>query len=101
MSCRQARHEEPLIYELSCVDSPDIAIPQGLLPDNLARKNTPNIPELCERDLVRHFVALSQMNFGVDSGFYPLGSCTMKYNPKINEEIAAMSKANAHSTGKR
>jgi glycine dehydrogenase subunit 2 len=60
------------------------------LPENIIRKNRPNIPRLCERDLVKHFTQLSQMNFGVDSGFYPLGSCTMKYNPKINDEMAGL-----------
>ena len=49
-----------------------------------------DLPEVSEVDVVRHYTNLSQMNFGVDTGFYPLGSCTMKYNPKINEEIAAM-----------
>ena len=47
-----------------------------------------DLPEVSEVDVVRHYTNLSQMNFGVDTGFYPLGSCTMKYNPKINEEIA-------------
>ena len=46
-----------------------------------------DLPEVSEPDVVRHYTNLSQMNFGVDTGFYPLGSCTMKYNPKINEEI--------------
>ena len=54
------------------------------------RADAPALPEVSELDVVRHYTNLSQMNFGVDSGFYPLGSCTMKYNPKINEEIAAM-----------
>ena len=49
-----------------------------------------DLPEVSEVDVVRHYTNLSQMNFGVDTGFYPLGSCTMKYNPKINEEIANM-----------
>jgi glycine dehydrogenase subunit 2 len=49
-----------------------------------------NLPELSEIDVIRHYTALSQQNFGVDSGFYPLGSCTMKYNPKINEVIASL-----------
>ena len=61
------------------------AIPAGLL-----RAEAPALPEVSEVDVVRHYTNLSQMNFGVDTGFYPLGSCTMKYNPKINEEIAAM-----------
>jgi len=57
-------------------------IPQEILRDEL------DLPELSEVDVVRHFTALSRKNFGVDNGFYPLGSCTMKYNPKVNEEIA-------------
>ena len=57
---------------------------------SLRRKLALELPEVSEVDVVRHYTNLSQMNFGVDTGFYPLGSCTMKYNPKINEEIAAM-----------
>lgn len=60
------------------------------LPGGLLRKDAPELPEVSEPDVVRHYTNLSNMNFGVDTGFYPLGSCTMKYNPKINEEIAAM-----------
>lgn len=56
----------------------------------LRRGTALKLPEVSEVDVVRHYTNLSQMNFGVDTGFYPLGSCTMKYNPKINEEIAAM-----------
>ena len=58
------------------------------LPENLKRKTALNLPEVSEPDVVRHYTNLSQMNFGVDTGFYPLGSCTMKYNPKISEELA-------------
>ena len=58
------------------------------LPENLKRKTALNLPEVSEPDVVRHYTNLSQTNFGVDTGFYPLGSCTMKYNPKINEELA-------------
>ena len=58
------------------------------LPENLKRKTALNLPEVSEPDVVRHYTNLSLMNFGVDTGFYPLGSCTMKYNPKINEELA-------------
>lgn len=61
------------------------AIPAGLL-----REKPADLPEVSELDVVRHYTNLSNKNFGVDTGFYPLGSCTMKYNPKINEEIAAM-----------
>ncbi|MDD5712311.1 MAG: aminomethyl-transferring glycine dehydrogenase subunit GcvPB [Smithellaceae bacterium] len=63
---------------------PAAVIEAGLLRDEL------DLPELSEVDLVRHFINLSRRNFGVDLGFYPLGSCTMKYNPKVNEDIAAL-----------
>ena len=58
------------------------------LPSQLMRENAPELPEVDEPSVVRHYNNLSTNNFGVDTGFYPLGSCTMKYNPKINEEIA-------------
>lgn len=61
------------------------------IPEKLKRK-TLDLPEVSEIDIARHFIKLSQKNYGVDSGFYPLGSCTMKYNPKINEEIASWEK---------
>ena len=51
-------------------------------------KKQPELPEVSELDIMRHYTALSNRNHGVDSGFYPLGSCTMKYNPKINESVA-------------
>ena len=90
MSYRQARHDVPLIYE-EFRDHNLINIKlEKYLPNDLIRKAPPNIPKLCERDMVKHFTQLSQMNFGVDSGFYPLGSCTMKYNPKINDEMASL-----------
>jgi glycine dehydrogenase subunit 2 len=60
------------------------------VPDDLARGEPPGLPEVAERDLVRHFTRLSQMNYGVDTGFYPLGSCSMKYNPKIAETVAGL-----------
>ncbi|MBU2574074.1 MAG: aminomethyl-transferring glycine dehydrogenase subunit GcvPB [Elusimicrobia bacterium] len=60
------------------------------LPPYLARKNAPKLPELSEFDVVRHYTKLSKLNFSVDTHFYPLGSCTMKYNPRINEEAAAL-----------
>ncbi len=60
------------------------------LPEGLRRASAPALPQVSEIDVVRHYTNLSQMNFGVDTGFYPLGSCTMKYNPKINEEVANM-----------
>ncbi|MBN1785926.1 MAG: aminomethyl-transferring glycine dehydrogenase subunit GcvPB [Candidatus Methanofastidiosa archaeon] len=66
------------------------------LPMALRRDAMPEIPELSEIDVVRHYISLSQMNFGVDNGFYPLGSCTMKYNPKICELLAMNYSASSH-----
>ena len=92
---------EPTVYELSSpgrigVDFPDPDVPLANLPDSLLRAELP-LPELSEVDVVRHFVKLSTFNYSVDSGFYPLGSCTMKYNPKINEDTARLSGfANLH-----
>jgi glycine dehydrogenase subunit 2 len=62
-----------------------------VIPSRLLRKELEGFPQLSEVDVVRHFTRLSQWNYGVDSGFYPLGSCTMKYNPKVNEDISRMS----------
>ena len=59
-----------------------------IIPKDLIRDYKIGLPELSENEVVRHFTALSRKNYGVDDGIYPLGSCTMKYNPKINEEIA-------------
>ena len=58
--------------------------------DTFKRKAPPELPEVSELDIMRHYTALSQRNYGLDSGFYPLGSCTMKYNPKINEDVARL-----------
>lgn len=75
---------------------PNDADVQIEIPDNIKRKILP-IPNLSEIDVVRHFTKLSRMNFGIDVGSYPLGSCTMKYNPKVNEDIARLeSFANLH-----
>ena len=60
------------------------------LPANLLRDNL-DLPEVTEPDVVRHYTNVSMKNFGVDTGFYPLGSCTMKYNPKINDQMASLS----------
>ena len=65
-----------------------------LIPENMRRKSQLRLPELSEVEAVRHFTRLSEMNYGVDSGLYPLGSCTMKYNPKINELLADLSTIN-------
>lgn len=83
---------EQTLYEKSvdgreAVSLPDCDVEQAELPEHMLRADN-GLPELSEQQVVRHFVRLSQHNFGVDSGFYPLGSCTMKHNPKINEQIA-------------
>jgi glycine dehydrogenase subunit 2 len=80
------------VYELSVpgrhgVDLPESDVPFTELPAGDERDDC-DLPELSQLDVVRHYLALSQRNFGVDSGFYPLGSCTMKFNPKVNEAIA-------------
>ena len=61
-----------------------------LIPEHMRRSTKPDLPELSEVEVARHFIRLSEMNYGVDSGLYPLGSCTMKYNPKINEQLATL-----------
>ncbi|HMZ41481.1 MAG TPA: aminomethyl-transferring glycine dehydrogenase subunit GcvPB, partial [Anaerolineales bacterium] len=79
---------EPTIFELSSpgrlgVTMPASDVPETALPPNhLLRSDLP-LPELAEVDVVRHYMRLSKFNYSVDDGFYPLGSCTMKYNPKI------------------
>ncbi|MFA5836719.1 MAG: aminomethyl-transferring glycine dehydrogenase subunit GcvPB [Bellilinea sp.] len=85
---------EPTIYELSSsgrigVRFPEPDVPLAALPAGLERESLP-LPELSELDVVRHFTHLSQLNYSIDGGYYPLGSCTMKYNPKINEDIARL-----------
>jgi len=87
----------PLIFEISSpgrigyslpeMDVPEIDIAE-LLPKGYLREEEAELPEVSELDIMRHYTALSKRNHGVDSGFYPLGSCTMKYNPKINENVA-------------
>jgi glycine dehydrogenase subunit 2 len=76
-------------YTLPALDVPEVD-PTDAIPAELVRDDPPALPEVSEPDLVRHFVKLSQKNFSIDSGFYPLGSCTMKYNPKVHEQAAAM-----------
>jgi glycine dehydrogenase subunit 2 len=66
------------------------SLPQPELPDELRRAAPPRLPEVPEFELIRHFTELSTRNFGVDTGFYPLGSCTMKYNPRINERLVTL-----------
>ena len=86
-----------LIFELSKPGRKGYSLPKNelsdysiaQLPENLLRQEAPALPEVDELTVVRHYTNMSNNNFGVDTGFYPLGSCTMKYNPKINEEMAA------------
>lgn len=85
---------EPLLCDLSVpgrqgVRFPAVDVPTTPLPENLTRQSLP-MPELSEIDVVRHFTRLSQLNYCIDVGMYPLGSCTMKYNPKINEETSRL-----------
>jgi glycine dehydrogenase subunit 2 len=69
---------------------PALDVPEVRVPDEHRRAEASGLPEVGERDLVRHFTRLAQRNFGVDTGFYPLGSCSMKYNPKVADAAAAM-----------
>jgi len=85
---------EPLIFELSKpgrqgIAMPELDVPLSALPDEFVRGELP-LPEVSEVDVVRHFTRLSQLNHAVDIDMYPLGSCTMKYNPKINEVVARL-----------
>ena len=85
-----------LIYErsqagrrASSVPDPGLE-PGAAIPEHLQRSQPPRLPELAEPELVRHFTELSTRNFGIDTGFYPLGSCTMKYNPRVNERLVGL-----------
>jgi glycine dehydrogenase subunit 2 len=84
-----------LIYERSqpgrrAGRPPGYGLPLPDVPEELRRAEPPRLPELAEPELVRHFSELASRNFGIDTGFYPLGSCTMKYNPRINEQLVAL-----------
>ncbi|ANC77835.1 glycine dehydrogenase (aminomethyl-transferring) [Fictibacillus phosphorivorans] len=74
-------------YSIPELDVPEINV-ESIIPSDYLRTEEPDLPEVSELQIVRHYTALSNRNHGVDSGFYPLGSCTMKYNPKINEDVA-------------
>src|SRR3954469_6906641 len=74
-------------YSLPELDVPEVDL-SSHLPNGFVREDAAELPEVSELDIMRHYTALSNRNHGVDSGFYPLGSCTMKYNPKINENVA-------------
>ncbi|MBM7582907.1 glycine dehydrogenase subunit 2 [Caldicoprobacter guelmensis] len=89
----------PLLFEISkpgrkAYSLPDCDVPQlaleEMVPKECLREEDAMLPEVSEVDVVRHFTRLSQLNYGVDSGFYPLGSCTMKYNPKVDEDVASL-----------
>src|SRR6187200_2482571 len=73
---------------------PPVEVPEKplaeLIPENLLRAEPPRLPEIAEPEIVRHYNRLSRRNFDLDSGFYPLGSCTMKHNPRLNERVAAL-----------
>ncbi|MEM3627472.1 MAG: aminomethyl-transferring glycine dehydrogenase subunit GcvPB [Candidatus Bathyarchaeia archaeon] len=98
---KQANWAEPIIFQMGKKGRRGHRLPKieeeiknavggidSLIPENMRRTSQPMLPELSEVEVTRHFIRLSEMNYGVDSGLYPLGSCTMKYNPKINEQLA-------------
>jgi glycine dehydrogenase subunit 2 len=100
---RQASWNEPAIFNLGRKGRRGHVLPEVeekirqtvgdvslLVPENMRRTGKLNLPELSEVEATRHFTRLSEMNYGIDSGLYPLGSCTMKYNPKINELLASL-----------
>ncbi|MBO1512394.1 aminomethyl-transferring glycine dehydrogenase subunit GcvPB [Metabacillus bambusae] len=91
------QQDQALIFELSKQGRVGYSLPEleveelslaELIPSDYIRREEAELPEVSELDIMRHYTALSKRNHGVDSGFYPLGSCTMKYNPKINENVA-------------
>jgi glycine dehydrogenase subunit 2 len=92
----QGKVIEPLIYDLGSPQRhsptllPKSDVPEQPMPEGDLLRDELDLPEVSELDVVRHFVKLSQMNHGIDKGFYPLGSCTMKYNPKIDEDTARL-----------
>lgn len=89
------KYYNKLIFEISKsgrigYNIPQKDLPEVTLPKHLLRNEKASLPEVSELDVVRHYTNVSQKNFGVENGFYPLGSCTMKYNPKINDELATL-----------
>lgn len=97
------KNYDRLIFELSISGREGFSLPNSVINgysiqdinQSLLRRDIPALPEVSELDVIRHYTNISHKNFGVETGFYPLGSCTMKYNPKINEEIAAMKAFNS------
>lgn len=110
MKFRQAVWDEPLLIEKSREGRTGYSLPElgpnvletlhqtaKFLPPSMRRQDLPRLPEISEPEIVRHFMRLSQKNFAIDLGMYPLGSCTMKYNPKVSQRIARDSKiSNLH-----
>jgi glycine dehydrogenase subunit 2 len=93
------KKKKDLIFDYSVHNKSAYRLPADFLPQlkldalesiGLLKEDKPELPEVSEIEIVRHYTALSRQNFGVDTGFYPLGSCTMKYNPKINEDVARL-----------
>src|SRR5262245_27790857 len=87
--------DEPVIFERSSKGREGHSLPESDVPAadpaqlfslGQIRQSPALLPELSEPDVIRHYTRLSQWNYSIDTGFYPLGSCTMKYNPKVNEE---------------
>ena len=100
MKFQQAKWDEALLFERSRAGAIGYSFPTvsktvqqalpkptSVLPKDLRRSAPPSLPELSEPEVMQHFVRLSQMNYCVDLGLYPLGSCTMKFNPPMNEEV--------------
>ncbi|MDQ3876443.1 MAG: hypothetical protein M3322_13025, partial [Actinomycetota bacterium] len=86
---------EPLLFEKSrpgrrSSSFPRRDLPRPSIPEELRRRVPPRLPEVSEPELVRHFTALADRTFGIDTGFYPLGSCTMKHNPRVNERVVSL-----------
>lgn len=90
---------EPLLFEIGSAGRKGYTLPrcdvpekniEDCIPEDLVRNSPPFLPEVSENEVMRHFVNLSVLNFHIDKGFYPLGSCTMKYNPKVNEVISRL-----------
>lgn len=94
-----AKYVAPLIFERSApgrrgyilpeLDVPEVPL-EELIPERFHRDEPAQLPEVSELEVVRHYTQLSRLNYGVDVGFYPLGSCTMKYNPRVHEDLAAL-----------
>lgn len=92
---KEAQTGERLSMDMSrpgrrALDLPPLDVPEAPPPPSHLLRTSLRLPELSQNEVVRYFLSLSRLNYSVDSGFYPLGSCTMKYNPKVNEEVASL-----------